>query len=214
MKNLLPLDLIIAGVGGQGNLFASKVVAQAAFQQGISVRIAETYGVAQRGGSVYSQIRLGYEVCGPMIPKGGCNVILGLEPIEAMRRATEYLAPNGIVVLNTMVNAPLETKMGKQPELDIDTIIRELGRLGAARVLPIDALAIALDAGGPATTNVVMLGALLSLDGLPFTYQSFAQAVEDVGKPEFLQSNLLSLAAGRAQGQALVESVGAKDVLT
>ena len=200
MPALLPIDLIIAGVGGQGSLFASKIIAQAAFHQGISVRVAETYGVAQRGGSVYSQIRLGYEVCGPMIPKAGCHFILGLEPIEAMRRATEYLAPDGIVILNTHVNEPLETKMGKQPSLDIITIQRELARLNAGKVLTVDAQAVAAGAGGVASANVVMLGMLLSLAEFPLTKEALEEAFGMVGKTIFREPNLRSLAAGIAFG--------------
>ena len=200
MTVLLPLDLIIAGVGGQGSLFASKVIAQAAFQQGVSVRVAETYGVAQRGGSVYSQIRLGHEVCGPMIPKAGCQLILGLEPIEAMRRAVEYLAPDGIVILNTRVNEPLETKMGKQPPLDIDTIQHKLARLDAGRILCVDAQALAKGAGGVNTANVIMLGVLLSLAEFPLTEEAMVEALGKVGKVAFREPNLCSLAAGRAFG--------------
>jgi indolepyruvate ferredoxin oxidoreductase beta subunit len=192
----LPLDLIIAGVGGQGSLYASKVIAQAAFYQGVSVRVAETYGVAQRGGSVYSQIRLGYEVCGPMIPKGSCHLILGLEPIEAMRRSVEYLAPGGIVVLNTRVNAPLETKMGKQPDLEINTIQEQLNKL-EAQVLIVDAWTLAQEAGGPATMNVVMLGALLSLKDFPLSYKAMVEAIERIGKQTYREKNLLSLARGQ-----------------
>lgn len=203
MSSLLPLDLIIAGVGGQGSLFASKVIAQAAFYQGVSVRVAETYGVAQRGGSVYSQIRLGYQVCGPMIPKGSCQLILGLEPIEAMRRAAEYLAPGGTVILNTRVNEPLETKMGRQPSLDVATIRRELAKLEAATVLEVDARTLALEAGGPGTMNVVMIGALLSLDHFPLTYESMVEGIERSGKSAFLEQNLRSLVAGRDFARSL-----------
>lgn len=208
MKALLPYDLIIAGVGGQGTLFASKVVAQAAFQQGVSVRVAETYGVAQRGGSVYSQIRLGYEVCGPMIPKGSCQLILGLEPIEAMRRAADYLAPGGVVLLNSHVNEPLETKMGRQPRLDVSTIRRQLERLEADAILEVDAFALAAGAGGPTTMNVVMLGALLSVAGFPLTYGSIEKGIETSGNSRFLEPNLLSLASGFERGQVLQNGGG------
>jgi len=203
-----PLDLIIAGVGGQGSLFASKVIAQAAFHQGLSVRVAETYGVAQRGGSVYSQIRLGYDVCGPMIPRASCPLILGLEPIEAMRRAVEYLAPGGTVVLNTRVNEPLETKMGKQPALDLDTIQQQLARLDAGRVMLVDAPALAEKAGGVASANVVMLGVLLSLDAFPLTEESLVAALGKTGKTKFRALNLKSLAAGKAFGLRQIAAEG------
>lgn len=201
----LPFDLIMAGVGGQGSLFASQVVAQAAFQQEISVRVAESYGVAQRGGSVYSQIRLGHDVCGPLIPKGGCDVVVGLEPIEALRRAAEYLAPGGDVILNTFVQAPLETKMGEQPDLDAATIRRELNKLKPRTVLELDAQAIAAEAGGPATANVVMLGALLCLDRFPLRYEAMAHALETVGSSKHIEANLLSLAKGHTHGESLIQ---------
>ena len=202
MSGSLPYDLIVAGVGGQGSLFASKVIAQAAFHQAVSVRVAETYGVAQRGGSVYSQIRLGYEVCGPMIPKAGCQLILGLEPIEAMRRASDYLAPGGTVLLNTRVNEPLETKMGKQPNLDLGTIRRQLEKLEAGQVLEVDALELANRSGGPATVNVIMLGTLLSVSSFPLSYDAIAKGVETSGKLAYLEPNLLSLKAGFEHGMA------------
>ncbi len=202
-----PFDLIVAGVGGQGSLFASQVIAQAAFQQGISVRVAESYGVAQRGGSVYSQIRLGHDVCGPLIPKGGCDVVVGLEPIEALRRAAEYLAPGGEVILNTVVQAPLETKMGEQPDLDAATIRSELNKLKPRTVLELDAQAIAAEAGGPATANVVMLGALLCLDRFPLTYEAMSQALEAVGSSKHIEANLHSLAAGRTHGKDFIQQL-------
>jgi indolepyruvate ferredoxin oxidoreductase beta subunit len=202
-KGKLPFDLIVAGVGGQGSLFASKVIAQAAFHQGVTVRVAETYGVAQRGGSVYSQIRLGYEVCGPMIPKGSCRLILGLEPIEAMRRATEYLAPGGTVILNTKVNEPLETKMGRQPDLDIASIRRELAKLDVAAVLEVDAQTLALQAGGQGTMNVIMLGALLSVDEFPLTHEAIQKGIERSGKMAYLEPNLRSLDAGEEFARSL-----------
>lgn len=189
-------DVIVAGVGGQGSLFASRVIADAAFHQGLSVEVAETYGVAQRGGAVFSQIRLGYDVCGPLIPKKSCPLILGLEPIEALRRATEYLAPGGGVVLNTRINAPLETKMGREPDLTLPAIRRELEALDAGRVEEVDALAEAMAAGGAHTQNVVMLGALSKMDALPLSYDAIVGAIGRTAKAAHVEANLLSLARG------------------
>ncbi len=200
MKIPEPLDLIVAGVGGQGSLFASKIIAEAAFHQGMSVRVAESYGVAQRGGSVFSQIRLGHDVCGPQIPKGDCALILGLEPIEALRRAVEYLTPGGDVILNTNVQAPLETKMGRQPNLTIETIRDELLTLRPSLLLDIDAQALAAEAGGGITANVVMLGALSSLDTFPLALEAIEKALRTAGSAKLLESNLCSLNAGLEAG--------------
>jgi indolepyruvate ferredoxin oxidoreductase beta subunit len=131
-----------------------------------------------------------------MIPRAGCQLILGLEPIEAMRRAIDYLAPHGIVLLNSRINEPLETKMGKQPNLELDAICQQLEKLGAGRVLEINAMKLATDAGGSATVNVVMLGALLSVAGFPLSYESIAKGIETSGKLAYLEPNLRSLNAG------------------
>jgi indolepyruvate ferredoxin oxidoreductase beta subunit len=171
--------------------------------------VAETYGVAQRGGAVWSQIRLGYGVSGPLIPRGECRFLLGLEPIEALRRARDYLAPGGSVVLNTRIQLPLETKMakmakmGSQPGTDLATIRLELEGLEAGRIVEVDALALAMEAGGPATANVVLLGALSCLPGFPLTGEAMAQGIESAGKKAYLERNLLSLAKGREHGRRL-----------
>jgi len=198
-----PFNLIIAGVGGQGSIFASQVVAHAAMQEGFSVRIAETYGVTQRGGPVYSQVRLGRQVYGPLIPKGCCHLIMGLEPIETLRRAADYLGAGGGVVVNTRVNVPLETQLGKQPELRFETIEEELRKLGAGQLLAIDARAMAEAAGGAATTNVLMLGAMCGLDIFPLSYKFVESAVRAATRPRFLDANLLSLHKGREYALAV-----------
>ena len=198
-----PFNLIIAGVGGQGSIFASQLVARAAMQEGFSVRIAETYGVTQRGGPVYSQVRIGRQVYGPLIPRGRCHLLMGLEPIEALRRAAEYLAPGGTVVINTHVNVPLETQLGKQPELRFETIEQELGKLGAGEVLAMDARAMAEAAGGAATANVLMLGAMCALDIFPLRYESVESAVRAATRPRFLEANLMSLDTGRQYALAM-----------
>ena len=203
MSPSLPTDVILAGVGGQGSLFASRVLAQAAFHQGVSVRVAETYGVAQRGGAVFSQIRLGYGVSGPLIPRGECRFLLGLEPIEVLRRARDYLAPGGSVVLNTRIQLPLETKMGREVGSDLATIRAELQKLEAGRIVEVDALALAMGAGGPATANVVLLGVLSCLPGFPLTGEAMARGVEAAGGKAYLERNLLSLAKGREHGRRL-----------
>lgn len=192
-----PLNLIIAGVGGQGSFFASQVIANASIQEGFSVRIAEIYGVTQRGGPVYSQVRIGHQVYGPLIPKGSCDLILGLEPIETLRRAADYLARGGSVAVNTRVNVPLETKLGRQPDLSFETIKEELQKLGGGELLAVDARLMAERAGGAASLNVFMIGTLFGFDIFPLNYDSVENAVRAITHPRFLEGNLLSLAKGR-----------------
>jgi indolepyruvate ferredoxin oxidoreductase beta subunit len=197
------LNLIIAGVGGQGSLFASQVVAQAAIQEGFSVRIAETYGVTQRGGPVYSQVRIGHHVYGPLIPRGRCDLILGLEPIETLRRAADYLAPGGSVAINIRANVPLETRLGRQPDLSFETIREELRKLEVGELLAVDARAMAERAGGAGSMNVFMIGTLFGFDIFPLSYDSVEKALRTVTRPRFLEGNLLSLAKGREYAMSI-----------
>lgn len=92
-------DILICGVGGQGTVLASKLIAAAAMEEGHTVHSAETIGMAQRGGSVTSHVRIG-EAFSPLIPKGGCDVILAFEPAEAVRNLA-YLKPEGMVIVNS-----------------------------------------------------------------------------------------------------------------
>ncbi len=190
-------NLLIAGVGGQGNLFGSRVIAQAAVSDGYSVRIAETYGVTQRGGPVYSQVRIGHGAYGPLIPSKSADLIMGLEPIETLRRAVDYLAPGGTVVINTRVNVPLETKLGKQPNLTIQAVCAHLGQLGAGTILQIDALRIAEQSGGAATSNLVMIGVLSAIPTFPLRYESLRKALEATTPKAYLSQNMLALEQGR-----------------
>lgn len=203
MSSKGPLNLIIAGVGGQGSLFASQVIANAAMEEGFSVRIAETYGVTQRGGPVYSQLRIGQQVYGSLIPKLRCDLILGLEPIETLRRAADYLARGGSVAVNTRVNVPLETKLGRQPALNFETIKEELQKLGVGELLEVDARVMAERAGGAASMNVFMIGTLSGFDIFPLSYDSVENAVKTITRPSFLEGNLLSLAKGREYARSV-----------
>lgn len=197
MSTQSPLNLVIAGVGGQGSLFASQVIAQAAIRDGFSVRISETYGVTQRGGPVYSQVRIGHHVYGPLISLGRSELILGLEPIETLRRAADYLAPGGSVAINTRINVPLETTLGKQPYLSLETIREKLIEIGCGELLIIDARALAEKAGGADSMNVLMIGTLFGFDKFTLSYEGVKEAVKAVSRPNFLEGNLLSLAKGR-----------------
>jgi indolepyruvate ferredoxin oxidoreductase beta subunit len=198
-----PFNMIIAGVGGQGSLFASRILAQAAIHQGYSVRVAESYGVTQRGGPVYSQVRIGPRVYGPLIPRGRGQVILGLEPIETLRRCAHYLAPGGGVAVNRRVNEPLESTLGRQPRLEFETIRQEIEKLGVGQLLAVDARAMAEQAGGAATLNVFMVGTLFGLDGFPLSYDSVESAIRAVTPPRFLAGNLLSLTRGQEYALAV-----------
>lgn len=148
-------DIILAGVGGQGILSIATVIGRAALDQDLSLKQAEVHGMSQRGGDVQSNLRLSSEpICSDLIPKGCCDLIVSLEPMEALRYLL-YLAADGWIITNTtpFVNIP------NYPE---ETALRaELQRL--PQVIAIDVDAIAKEIRSPRSANMVLLGATASV---------------------------------------------------
>jgi indolepyruvate ferredoxin oxidoreductase beta subunit len=158
------MDILIAGVGGQGIILASRALASAAVTAGLPVRTAETIGMAQREGSVVSHVRLGVQEAGPLIPAGAADILLALEPAEACRNL-KYLRPGGRALVSTAPVIPVLAALGSSP-YPLDDILAYLqDNLPGCRCL--DALALAREAGSPRTLNLVMLGCLVNF-GLPF----------------------------------------------
>ena len=156
-------SVVLVGVGGQGILLASEIVAQAAMIAGHDVKTNEVHGMAQRGGSVIAQIRYGKKVNSPLVAKGTARVLGALERIEALRYA-DYLAPGGLVVVNSQVITPVTVSMGaaKYPN-DVEAKMKDQFE----NVLYFDAGQKAVELGSIRAANVVLLGALSTGIDLP-----------------------------------------------
>ena len=145
-------DIILAGVGGQGILSIATVIGSAALQQGLHLKQAEVHGMSQRGGDVQSNLRLSSDtIYSDLIPQGGADLIVSLEPLEALRYLP-YLAEGGWIITNTapLVNIP------NYP--DREQLKAELDR--QPHVVALDADAMAKDLGNPRGANMVLLGAM------------------------------------------------------
>ena len=145
-------DIILAGVGGQGILSIATVIGSAALQQGLHLKQAEVHGMSQRGGDVQSNLRLSSDtIYSDLIPQGGADLIVSLEPLEALRYLP-YLAEGGWIITNTapLVNIP------NYP--DMEQLKAELDKL--PHVVALDADAVAKDLGNPRGANMVLLGAM------------------------------------------------------
>lgn len=191
-----PLNLIIAGVGGQGNVLASTLIGNSLVAKDYFVTIGETYGASQRGGAVMSHVRIsGKSQYSPLIPEGKSDIILGLEPIEAIRVMGPYGHPNVVVVVNSRPVYPLEVTVGnaKYPSHeDIHSILTEL----SYKAYILNATDIALGLGSPIFTNIIMVGALLALDILPLTKEDLEGALEETFPEKKLEINLKALQMG------------------
>jgi len=184
-----PFNLIIAGVGGQGNILASQVVAQAALIENLHATIGETYGVSQRGGSVMSHIRVtaGAPV-GPLIPQGEADLLVGFEPIETLQVAMEFGNPKIRVILNPRPVYPIGVLAGDLTYPPIERIL-ELLEHHVADVKTLPATDIAKEAGEIRAMNLVMVGALAATGLLPMKKESYVQAMEDQFGGQTLEIN-------------------------
>ena len=168
--------MLIVGVGGQGVILMSELLGNAAVRDGINVRGSEVLGMAVRGGSVVSTIRMGSEVYGPLIPMGKADILIGMEPSEALRNIT-YLARSGLVILNTQTIIPFTVSLGESEYPDLDVIVDKLGGI-AGKMVMLNAAQVAGEAGSSLAANVVMLGALFGTEQLPIEIETIKGAIQ------------------------------------
>ncbi|HEY5999968.1 MAG TPA: indolepyruvate oxidoreductase subunit beta [bacterium] len=189
-------SVLLAGVGGQGVLLASEVLAEAAALAGSDVKKSEVHGMAQRGGSVVSHLRFGPVVHSPLIPRGGADYLVSFERLETLRYL-EYLHRDSVVLVNTQEILPLPVSVGKaRYPADVEERLRATG----ARCVFIDGHGLALAAGNAKAVNAVILGALSSI--LRFAPDVWAEALRRQVPARVLDVNLKAFALGAGAAAA------------
>lgn len=190
-------DIVLAGVGGQGILSIATVIGVAALNNKLSLKQAETHGMSQRGGAVQSYLRLSdKEIFSDLIPSGSADLILSVEPMEALRYLP-YLSEKGYIVTNI---TPFRN-VANYP--DYETVMEQLNN--QPRVVTIDAEEVARDAGNLKASNMVMLGAASPFIDIPF--ESLEQGICEIFSrkgDDVVNLNLKALQAGRAIALALL----------
>ena len=188
------LDLVICGVGGQGSVLASRIVADALMERGEHVKCAETIGMAQRGGSVASHVR-GGRPQSPLVPRGCADVLIAFEPGEALR-CIDFLKPLGTIVTNTHAVRPPSAALqrmdydGREALAFLERYAHEEGR---AYLVEVDAQAVCAQVGAPKVANVAMLAAATSAGVLGISREELEAAVERRVKAHFLDANLAAI---------------------
>ncbi len=197
-----PLNVIVTGVGGQGNVLASQVLAAAAVEAGYRVSIGETFGASQRGGSVMSHVRISRDrTYGPLIPRGRAHLIVGFEPLETLRILMDYGNPETVVVMNDRPNYPIGCLLGEEKYPDPHLIVEAVNRLAAKNhVLP--ATELAKEAGNSMAANMVMTGALSGSGLLPFGGDRFTGVIETLFSGEVRDLNMRAFQKGTEAVQA------------
>lgn len=193
-------NVLLTGVGGQGTVLAAKVLAQAAQAKGWQVRTAETIGMAQRGGSVVSHVRMGdngEEVIAPLVAKGTADMIIAFEPAEAAR-VLPYLAPDGVMVSATTSIQPITAALSSEPYLAKATVTSLEKRLNVragepARFVLVDDEAVLSQVGNKKALNTVLLAFALKTGHLPLSLDDLRDAIRACVKPRFVELNLAAI---------------------
>lgn len=183
-------NIVLCGVGGQGTVLASKLISAAAMKLDIPVMSAETIGMAQRGGSVFSHLRMGEGIYSPMISLGTADLILGFEPGEAVRMLP-YLKPEGQVVVSTRPVMPVTATLsgsGYSGEEMIEYLKQHVSDL-----IIVDTERAIEDLGSAKVLNLVLLGAALSSGALGLTKEDMEQAILDRIPQKFHELNFRAL---------------------
>ena len=167
------INITLTGVGGQGVITAANMLGKAAVRARINVFVSEVHGMAQRGGSVNCTVRLG-GISGPLIPNGSANVILSLEPSEALR-FIKYSNKKTKIITDVSPVIPFTVATGDEKYPKLEEIFNELKKYG--KLYKIDATKLAKEAGALITKNVVMLGALAGINILPFKSDFFIETI-------------------------------------
>ncbi|MGQ9758997.1 MAG: indolepyruvate ferredoxin oxidoreductase subunit beta [Candidatus Methanomethylicaceae archaeon] len=193
------LNIMISGVGGQGNVKAAQILGMAAVKAGYRVRISDVYGIAQRGGPVASHIRIGEKIYGSLIEEHKADIVIGLEPMEALRTVAKFLKVNGMVIVNTRPVYPVEVNIGKAPYPDVEDMISIMKSV-AGSVITLDATQLAKEASIPIASNIVMLGVLAGSGVLPFQPELLREAIRE-SIPRFLEENIRAFELGFSIGK-------------
>jgi len=185
--------VVFVGVGGQGNLLASRLLGEASLSVGIPAVVSEIHGMAQRGGIVESAVLMG-DVTSPIVSNGEADVLIGFEPVETLR-ILEKCNKETIVITNTHPLPPFTVSVGQGTYPPLDEIMG-LIRAKAKQVIALDGDALAAEAGNSLSLNMVMLGALIGSEAIPIGAEAMKETISTSTKKAFLESNLKAFDLG------------------
>lgn len=192
-----PYNVIITGVGGQGNVMASRVVGNMLSRRGMQVTIGETFGASQRGGSVMSHLRISTgSTWSPQIPKGRCHLIISLEPTETMRVLANFGNPQVNVLCNTRPIHAIGVISGDQQYPPLDDIKSWVAELSQACWF-LEATEKALELGNPILGNIMMIGAAAGTGVLPLLREDFEAVISQTMPADKQELNLKAYDMGQ-----------------
>jgi len=192
-----PYNIIITGVGGQGNVTASRMLGSMLVRRGYLVTIGETFGASQRGGSVTSAMRVSsLSIWSPQIPQGHADLIIALEPVEAIKVLSKHGNKDAKVICNTRPIYSVGVISGEQKYPAVDEIKKAIDELSSLNIF-IDATERALGMGNPILAGVILLGAVDGTGALPISTDCFREVVSETLSGDTLEVNLRAYELGR-----------------
>ena len=202
-------NIMFAGVGGQGLMLLSAILGKAAVDSGLKVMTGEQHGLSQRQGSIYVHFRIG-EPISPLIPYGKADMMIAMEASEALRYV-EYLKEGGVVIMsNRIMPTVTETekvaldKEKKIKYLTVDDIVKQLEKV-TNRVILLDSLGLAIQAGNARTENSVLVGATVACEDFPIPAEEVRKAVLALVPQKTIDANSKAFDLGRDAGSACLE---------
>ncbi|MGC9345332.1 MAG: indolepyruvate ferredoxin oxidoreductase subunit beta [Candidatus Bathyarchaeales archaeon] len=187
-------NIVLAGVGGQGILLAAEILGTAAIKEELNVRVSEIHGMAQRGGAVVSNIRIGEKVSAPTVLEGQANVLLGFEPLETLR-TLKFVSEKTLVIMNyeTIPPTELTAKMIKYPSLE--EVMEKIHQF-TKNIITIEAAKLAREAGSILTRNIVLMGVLAATGKIPVKTESLKEAIRELVPAKYLNMNMKAFELG------------------
>ncbi|MFO7792800.1 MAG: indolepyruvate ferredoxin oxidoreductase subunit beta [Candidatus Saliniplasma sp.] len=192
-------NLEIVGVGGQGILLSSQVLGKAALERDMDVYMSEVHGMAQRGGVVWTTVKIGDKVYSPLIGSGEADAVLSFEPIEAYR-ALEKASKDTWIVTNISPIVPFTVSVGDGEYPEVEEMFASLEEK-TDRLLKIDAEKLAKEAGAAITQNIVMIGALTATDVLPVSKEEIIESIEKQVPEKFIEINKKAFELGYGEAK-------------
>ena len=184
-----PLNIIICGVGGQGNILATELLASALVENGYFTTVGETYGASQRGGSVMSHVRISTATeYGVLIPLGQADIIVSFEPTDTLRVARDYANKSTMIITESRPNYPLGVLIGEASYPPMEAIEAELKKL-SGKVQIIEATNLAVEAGNSQATNILLMGTLTALPQVPIDAEDYDKVLEQRFSGKALELN-------------------------
>lgn len=195
-------NIVLTGVGGQGVLTLAELLAKAALEDSMNVRVGEIHGMAQRGGHVVCTVRIGPQVFGSIVDPGTADVLVGFEPVETLREVN-LMKPSGWVIMNSHTVHPVAVSMGKA-QYPSPEIVRESIHKFTDNLLEFDAGELARASGSTVSLNIVMMGAVIGAGTVPISEASALKCILAAFPERFSETNTAAFRLGHQHARSII----------